>query len=318
MMPGTRLLRFARQWFPPSTVSAVFEPLVADWQRQWNDAMPAQRRWVNAKGFAAFAVTIAVMTPRLAAEGAAFRARPLLLAGSFWLVTSALLTLPFVLDNMPLTLLWLLLPASLTLMLPFSILPAIDAMRRDGQELTAGDRRGALVLVIVAVCGVAIGQGWITPAANQYFRNEMMSQMNGRPTVATRGLREMTTNELIAGDAATTPALYGTPRMRELNMRAVMAALPIVLAWLQWHALTRTRKRSWPVTRSWLLAAGAAAFFIAVMPAAASLERAVPAPGFGPLLGLALFAFIARTGIWWRQRTGRSLDRSTDHAITNS
>lgn len=33
MMPGTRLLRFARLWFPPSTVSSVFEPLVADWQR---------------------------------------------------------------------------------------------------------------------------------------------------------------------------------------------------------------------------------------------------------------------------------------------
>jgi len=30
MMPGTRLLAFARRWFPPSTVSSVFEPLVAD------------------------------------------------------------------------------------------------------------------------------------------------------------------------------------------------------------------------------------------------------------------------------------------------
>ena len=308
MMPGTRLLRFARQWFPPSTVSGVFEPLVADWQRQWNDAMPAQRGWVNAKGFAAFAVTIEVMTPRLAAEGAAFRARPLLLAGSFWLVTSALLTLPFVLDNMPLRLLWLLLPASLTLMLPFSILPAIDAMRRDGDEPTAADRRGALVLVIVAVCGVAIGQGWLTPAANQYFRNEMMSQMNGRPTVAPRGLREITTSELIAGERSSIPRLGGnTERVRELNMRLSLALLPAVLAWLRWHSLSRLRKRSWPVVTSCLLALAATAAFIAMMPISPALEHIFLAPGLGPTLALALFALIARAAIWGRERRGQAL-----------
>ena len=73
-------------------------------------------------------------------------------------------------------------------MLPFAILPAIDAMRRDGEEPTPADRRGALMLVAVAVCGVAIGQGWLTPAANQRWRNEMMTEFTGRPTVASRGV----------------------------------------------------------------------------------------------------------------------------------
>jgi hypothetical protein len=303
MMPGTRLLLFARRWFPPATVSNVFEPLVADWQRQWVDATPAHRQWINAKGFAAFATTTVMMTPRLALAADAYRGRPLALAGGFWVLASCLLTLPFVRQDLPGQFTWLLLPASLTVMLPFAILPAIDALRREGEAATPSDRRAALALVAVAVVGVIVGQGWVTPAANQRWRNAVASELNGRPSEVFRGVKELTTSELIAGDAATIAALHGTPRVRELNMRAVMAALPIVLAWLQWHALTRPRKRAWPVAKSWLLAAGAAAFFIAVMPAAAALEQVVPAPGLGPLIGLALFAVTARTGIWWRQRT---------------
>lgn len=241
-------------------------------------------------------------TPRLALAPTAFRARPLLLAGSFWFATSALLTLTFVRGDLPLKFLWLLLPASLTLMLPFAILPAIDAMRRAREAPTAADRRGALMLVAVTVCGVAIGQGWLTPAASQRWRNQVMSELNGRPTVASRGLREVTTSELIAGDVAITPALSGVPRVRELNGRLSLALLPAVLAWLRWRSLSRSRRRSWPVVRSCLLAIVATAAFIMVMPAGPALERLFQAPGFGPTLALGLFALTTRTGIWLRQR----------------
>lgn len=33
-LPGTSLLALARHWFPPTIVAGVFEPLVADWQRE--------------------------------------------------------------------------------------------------------------------------------------------------------------------------------------------------------------------------------------------------------------------------------------------
>ncbi|MDP2054275.1 MAG: hypothetical protein Q8L75_11610 [Acidobacteriota bacterium] len=280
----------------------MFEPLVADWQRQWSEATPVQRRWIDGKGRAAFLVTAVMMTPRLATAPTAVHPRPLTVAIGFWLVTSCLLLIPIIDEDIPLRFLWLLLPGCLTMMLPFAILPAIDAMRRNGGEPTQQQRRATLTLAAVAVCGVAIGQGWLTPAANQYFRNEMMTAMNGRPTVAGRGIREVTTGELIAGDVAILPALQGTPRVREINMRLSLALLPAVLAWLRWQSLSRSRRRSWPVVRSCLLAVSATAAFIAVMPASPALERLFQAPGFGPPLALAVFAAIARSGIWWRQR----------------
>jgi len=301
-LPGTRLLAFTRLWFDERVIGCVFEPLVADWQREFSNAARGRRRLINARARLAFAFTVIVIAPRLVVTPGTFRTRPLLPAGGFWFVTSGLLTLPFVREDVPLRFLWLLLPASLTLMLPFAILPAIDALRRDGEEPTPADRRAALTLVAIAVCGVAIGQGWLTPAANQRWRNQVASERNGRPTVTSHGVREVTTSELIAGDVALRPVLHGTPRMRELNMRLSLALLPAVLAWLRWQSLCRPRRRSWPIMRSYMLASAATAGFIAIMPVSPSLEFAFLAPGFGPLLALGLFAFTTRTGIWLRQR----------------
>jgi len=297
-MPGTRLLEFARRWFPPSTVASVFEPLVADWQREWSDASRTHRRWINAKGAVAFAATAARLAPRVALTPSSLRASPLMLAGGFWLVTSALLTMPYVQENMPLNHWWLMLPSSMTVMLPFAMMLAIDGMRRGGGEPTPAQRRGTFVLVVVAVCGVAIGQGWITPAANQTYRNETMSRINGRPSIAWKGVRERTTLDLIAGEGSTIP----TPaRTRELASRATLALLPAVLAWLRWRSLDRARNRSWPVVKSCLLASAAFAAFFTVLPISIALERTLLAPGLGPLLALGLFAITTRTGIWLRQ-----------------
>jgi len=298
MMPGTRLIDFAHRWFPPSIVSSVFEPLVADWQRQWTDATPAQRRWIDVKGFAAFATTVAMMTPRLILSPSSFSARPLVVAGGFWLLMSFVLLIPFMRQNGPLDLVWLVLPSCLTAMLPFAMLPAMDAIRREGEVSTPTERRAVITLAGLAVCGVVLGQ-WVTPVANQTFRNEAMSRMNGRPSVAWKGVRERTTLDLIAGEGSTIPA---PARTRELASRATLALLPAVLAWLQWRSLGRARNRSWPLLKSCLLAFAAYAAFFTVLPISIALERTLLAPGFGPLLALTLFAVTMRTAIWLRQR----------------
>ena len=55
MMPGTRLMLFARRWFPASTVASVFEPLVADWQGEAQAARTrVLARWLNVRWRLAF------------------------------------------------------------------------------------------------------------------------------------------------------------------------------------------------------------------------------------------------------------------------
>ena len=46
----TRALAFVSRWFDEATVRRTFEPLIADWQREWQDAPPARRRWVSLRG----------------------------------------------------------------------------------------------------------------------------------------------------------------------------------------------------------------------------------------------------------------------------
>ena len=64
MAPGTRALRFAARWFDPFTVSSVFEPLIADWQRQWIDSPRSRRPAVWISGAWALTVSIVAATPK--------------------------------------------------------------------------------------------------------------------------------------------------------------------------------------------------------------------------------------------------------------
>jgi hypothetical protein len=66
-LPGTRALAIASQWFDPRTVSTVFEPLVADWQRQWLDAAPPKRARTWLHGAAAFCVATVTASPQVVA-----------------------------------------------------------------------------------------------------------------------------------------------------------------------------------------------------------------------------------------------------------
>jgi hypothetical protein len=49
----TRALAFASRWFDEATVRRTFEPLIADWQREWQDASPSRRARVSLRGLAA-------------------------------------------------------------------------------------------------------------------------------------------------------------------------------------------------------------------------------------------------------------------------
>ena len=46
-------------------MSRVFEPLIADWQREWIDASHAERTWIRIRGTAASLVAVISLLPRL-------------------------------------------------------------------------------------------------------------------------------------------------------------------------------------------------------------------------------------------------------------
>lgn len=253
MAPGSRLLVFASQWFDGRTVHAVFEPLVADYQRQWADASGAARGWISVRGTAAFVITFLALTPRAMIHTptpVAVTRRIVARVVIFSSAASALLTVPFLMQMRELPTPALvaatltLLPASMVLALPFAM-PWVAEGIRGNDRPTAAERMAALRTAIVAVLFVIAMTGWIIPISNQAFRNIAAPASSSPPA---RGARELTVTELIRGTTVVDGRYtrHGSPGAirRELNNRAVFATLPVVLLWMQWGALGGNRKAS--------------------------------------------------------------------------
>jgi hypothetical protein len=271
-LPGTALLTWARRWFDAGTVARVFEPLVADWQGEWGEAVARRRRRVSIRWTTAFATAVVVSSPRailLAPMPASMTRRVLARIVIFTGVVSALLMVPLLLElrEMPLPDLaaaafWLL-PSSAILAFPFAMTWAADAMRRQAVP-TPVERVAAFRIGLMAVILAAAVLGWGMPAANRQFR-EIAAPAYARPPAL--GVRELTLHELIAmSPRATADRLYGRHGYRgairrELNNRAVFAVLPAVLLWVRWGALTRPRKRFSPLPVSLATAIAICVFF---------------------------------------------------------
>jgi len=282
-----RLLAFASRWFDPATVATVFEPMLADWHREWVDASPSRRRRIAVRGYAAFAVTMIASVPR-----ALFSPVPLELltrltwrVGAFWAASSALFFTPiawrYAERSLPFSFWILLLPGVLVITFPFAVMLGIDAIRRTDAEPDPVERRVALTLVLFATMSMVLACGWLVPRSNYRWQD------------TARGLRELTTYELIAETPATIPALNGTPRVRELNNRFSLAALPLVLAWIRWRTLAVAGRQSAIRLPASVVALAMGCGFMMLRRFDRELEAAFAAPGFGPWIALALLASIA-------------------------
>lgn len=308
--PGRACLAFAERWCAPETVAQVFEPLVADWQREWTDAPRFRRAWIRLHGMAAFLTVMLSVFPRLmlstsmpAPMTRRVLSRIIIVTG----VGSALLTVPFLLDmrELPAQAMVVavasLLPAGVALSFPFAMAWVADAIRRH-RTATPLERVAAVRVGTVAVAFSIAFIGWGVPAANQQFRVVAAPDAVGAPA---RGVRELTLSELIAERASpsvdgryTRNGSRGAAR-RELNNRVVIALLPALLLWVRWGAHDGSRKRWFsplPVAVETMLTLGM--FFVLYLASVMTEPTLGLQPGSGlwiPLAALLLAGTIRRS-----------------------
>jgi hypothetical protein len=254
-----RALAFANRWFDAHTVRRTFEPLIADWQREWLDAPLERRAWITVRATLAFICAVIVSSPQIALTPTPREVtrRIAVRMVKFIAAATTLLMIPPVIELgtwmargaswTRWSLFLLAVPSAMTLAFPFAMTGAVDSLRRH-QTLPAHVERAALLkLGAFAVMFTLVYGGWIVPAASRAARTAMNPAGMSEPL---RLMRDLTTYELIFDPARASvfePGTYLASRSRslkqELNQRAAFMALPIVLLWLRWSALNRPRKR---------------------------------------------------------------------------
>ena len=312
----SRALAFASRWFDEATVRRVFEPLIADWQRQWLDAPASRRGLIALYGFMAFASAVIISSPRIvltpSPDGLTNEiARRIT---TFLAFATAVLMIPVVIE---LTSWWmkdaswvrgslylLAVPSAITLAFPFAMTGAVDVIERR-KTLPHVARAALLKLAAFAVVFMAIYSGWVIPAANRAGRRAMNPAGMSAPL---RGVQELTTFDLVLDpDRATVFAhdTYSASRSlsvrSELNQRIVFMALPVMLLWLRWRAFRLPRGR-WVRPLPWMAATPIAfAAFVGLFFLGFWLEKELKLPpGIGSWLPIAAFAIWASATKYFR------------------
>lgn len=318
-VPGGRALAFATRWFDPAIVETVFEPLVADWQRQWSECRESQRISVWISGAAALTVAILVKIPRaLVCPWPAGTQWRIIKRVAFCTVAlSLILMTPFAVvqqDRFPgATFLWLLMlafPANATQVLPLAVALIADLLRTAPQP-TRHERVAVLWCGVIAAAAMFILVGWVVPASRHVFGTTVTFASRGMPYRAnaprTGLLNELSILEL-PNDDSLNPELWRDGRelwatgraeavRTEIALRFAMIALPIALLWMRWRAL-RLPRGCWysplPLVLSAPLLYVSAGLLLDSHPAVADV---VYAPRWlGPWLALAILT-LASVGI---------------------
>lgn len=234
MTPGRRIVDLAAGVFGADVAARVFEPLVADWMQESASAPTrAQRALSQAQGWAALSTASLRVAVRLAVprrdDTPRIRRGFAVLAAYAGL--GAALQLPLFMSYADTTLVFLrhailLAPALVGFSIPLAWLPVamragVDARRFD----TARQRWFLAGATFVCVLGLTALNGFVTPAANQAWR-EAIAGHDLAP-----GLRELPLPHL--ADAAST----GVPTAaRELRDKLVVSvAWPVALALFGWR-----------------------------------------------------------------------------------
>jgi hypothetical protein len=256
---GTTLLRIARAWFEAETVATVFEPFIADWQRDCLDNPNARRVICQLRAYAAFARMFLVALPVQVR-----RSVPLRVAVTGWIAAEVFVVLGIVAQMLAFfgTVQWNLTPAAAATALPLALVPTAILLATIGRarptELRSMMLRLALVTVVVLLPVIL----WLLPLGNQSYRESR------RPIpmqYADRGTREMFVTELVA-EAPPADAInmiqsreqWQDARVSALAERVALVVLPFTMATLGTAAAALSTAALapaffWWLTGGWIL-----------------------------------------------------------------
>lgn len=246
MMPGTRLLAVASRWFEPAVVASVFEPLVADWQREWQEAPDTLRTIVRVRGAIAFVVATTRLAPSVALAplpaplSRRVVIRVLLMGAVLAAIHTAFVYLNWRQAPPPLAAWPLRMPVLFTMSLPFVIIAAVDAIRCYEPWPDHLQRRAAIRLLAIVTLWMVVGGGWLVPAMNHRWRSAVDSANAGQPVAPLTGVAELSTYELLTlGDHVHPLRALVRPgeRRQEIENRVALVILPFLLAWIRWRLL---------------------------------------------------------------------------------
>lgn len=281
MPPGSRALAFAHRWFDPATVHGTFEPLVADWQREWSAAAPHQRRPVAWRGRVAFICAVIVSSPRTLG----WISFPLVSnivtgTGLFMIVATIAFSAPVLVGigrwSMPL--LCYLAATAFLVALPFSTIIGADIIRRKDDFPAYAQRNASVQIVGLIQILMVLLSAIVVPAARAYW-------FATDPAGATA----------IAGPGHPTP----DEALRSSRVFAAATLLPPVLLWIRSRAPNVPQGPFTPMPTS-VAAVLAMVGYIAMLFAGSFVELRYQMPrGAGGLLPLLAFAFAAVPEQWW-------------------
>jgi hypothetical protein len=259
-MPGWRLLSLARRWFDEATVVRVFEPLLADWQRECAGLTGRRRVACWLQGLTAFATAFVLTLTRKPQHPppAGLDLRTWRVAGAFTACGTLMLLLPWVsqifVEGRWVPRVDLVVPSALVLAVPMAMVPAIMLILTDGRWHPADARLSVVRFSVMSTLLVLVLGGWLVPTANQQWRVAVSARhgyYDNQPVL--RGTRELTLSELAAAE---TPMDLLDPhhRDREFHTRLIIITAPIVMTILAFGVARRPRRSVARAAAWWLVA----------------------------------------------------------------
>jgi hypothetical protein len=265
---GVRLRAMAARWLHPQTMERYIDPVLADLQAEYEEAVHAGRRWrsrwIWATGHLALAKVIVLLGGgqsmrwmREATDDERRAGRRIVASGAAFLVLGTLLFVAplyfdFLTENPDAAkLVVLLVPQALPLAIPLGLL--FGVLCGVGRRVPLRRLR-VMTLFAASAASVAlfIMLAWVIPAANQAYRVAMFEAQVPEGTILSgsiaKGAHELTLGELRHFvDVRAADALPAAPRhLHELALiyydRWSLAAMPVVVAVLAF-ALTRSLRR---------------------------------------------------------------------------